>query len=111
MAGLSEDAINPPDLNNRADPIAGFFLMSGLLVLAGIAGGALRQAVTDAQDKRRRRLPETARNPQRRPVLTFAAGRRVPTREMTTDPGRPFQRYRFSCYRGLATRPRSRAAI
>ena len=35
-----------------------------------------------------RHLGETARNPQRRPVLTLAAGRRVPTREMTTPPGR-----------------------
>jgi hypothetical protein len=37
------------------------------------------------------RLSEAARNPQRRPVGTLAAGRRVPTRGMPTAPGRPLR--------------------
>ena len=60
----------------------------------------------DEQGRRDRRLVKTVRNPQRRPVSTVAAGRRVPTREMPAAPGRLVSdeaRYQDNCYAALAT--------
>src|SRR6266545_7862991 len=46
---------------------------------------------------------ETARNPQRRPVPTTAAGQRVPTEGNDDGSGAAFPRYQFNRYRQLGT--------
>ncbi len=44
-------------------------------------------------ERRNRHHDEAARNPQRRPVLTFAAGRRVPTEGNDNGSGAVFRHY------------------
>src|SRR6266545_30581 len=64
----------------------------------GAGGVSRRRSWVTSMEGRNRHLGETARNPQRRPVLPGAAGRRVPTREIPTAPGRVSRQYHFHRY-------------
>ncbi len=54
---------------------------------------------------------ETARNPQHRPVLTVAAGWRVPTQGNADGSGATFPRYWFNRYRELTNPPAALALL